>query len=302
MPKSILEQLAAGPVLGDGGYVYILKQRGVPMDGYTPYGVLTHADAVAQLYREFFEAGVDVIQAQTFQGTRNRLEKVGMADRYEEIHRRAVEVVREVVGDAVLVAGSIGSAVGSQGLAGGGLSLEEARALYREECRLVAGLGVDFLIVETFMWMDDILCALEAAKETGLTVLCTVSFKEKETLDDGTSPAEAARRLRAGGADGVGINCMREPSRMLPLAREMREAVDGFVVTQPIGFACWPEYTHLHRVPDWTQRVLSPEAMAEYAREATAMGVNYIGSCCGSGPEHLRAMARALGKSRGRDV
>ena len=84
---------------------------------------------------------------------------------------------------------------------------------------------------------------------------------------------------------------------MLPLAREMREAVDGFVAMQPIGFRCWPEYTHLHRVPDWTQRVLSPVEMADYAREATAIGVNYIGSCCGSGPEQVRAMAVALGKT-----
>src|SRR5438128_1695939 len=162
MPKPILEQLAAGPVLGDGGYVYILKQRGVPMDGFTPYGILTHGDAVRRLYQEFFDAGVDVIQAQTFQGTRNRLEKVGMADRYEEIHRLAVQIVREVVGDAVLVAGSIGSAVGSRGLEAEGLTPADARSLYREECALVASLGVDFLIVETFMWMDDALAALEA--------------------------------------------------------------------------------------------------------------------------------------------
>jgi homocysteine S-methyltransferase len=297
VPKPILEQLADGPVLGDGGYVYILKQRGVPMNDFTPYGILTHADAVAQLYREFFEAGVDVIQAQTFQGTRNRLEQIGMADRYEEIHRRAVEVARQVVGHEVLLAGSIGSAVGSRGLAKAGLSLADARALYQEECELVASLDVDFLIVETFMWMDDVLCAVEAAKRTGLPVLCTVSFKEKETLDDGTTPEECARRLRAAGADGVGANCMREPSRMLPVVRRMRAAVAGPIAMQPIGFSCWPEYTHLHHVPDWTQRVLAPADMAAYAREAVALDIRYIGSCCGSGPDQVRAMAAALGKT-----
>lgn len=296
MPKPILEQLAAGPVLGDGGYVYILKQRGVPMDGFTPYGILTHADAIRQLYQEFFDAGVDVIQAQTFQGTRNRLEKIGQAENYEEIHRRAIELAREVVGNEVLLAGSIGSAVGSRGLAREDLTVADALALYREECQLVASLGVDFLIVETFMWMDDALAALQAAKETGLPVMMTVSFKAKATTDDGWTPAEVARRLREVGADIIGINCMREPSRMLPLVREMRQAVDGFVGMQPIGFRCWPEYTHLHTVPDWTQRVLSPSDMADYARQAAATGVNYIGSCCGSGPEQVRAMAEVLGK------
>lgn len=297
MPKPILEQMAEGPVLGDGGYVYILKQRGVPMEDFTPHGILTHADAVARLYREFFEAGVDVIQAQTFQGTRNRIEGVGVADRYEEIHRRAVEVAREVVGNAVLLAGSIGSAVGSRGLAAAGLTTDDARALYREECDLVAALGVDLLIVETFMWMDDVLCAVDAAARTGLPVIATVSFKEKETLDDGTTAAECARQLRAAGADVVGANCMREPSRMLPIVRQMQEGAPGPVAMQPIGFACWPEYTHLHRVPDWTQRVLPSEAMADFAREAAALGVNFIGACCGAGPDAVRAMALALGKT-----
>jgi betaine-homocysteine S-methyltransferase len=296
MPKPILKQLAEGPVLGDGGYVYILKQRGVPMDGFTPYGILTHAAAIRKLYEEFFEAGVDVIQAQTFQGTRNRLERVGMADQYEEIHRRAIALAREVVGDQALVAGSIGSAVGSKGLAQSGLSLDDARKLYQEECDLVASIGVDFLIVETFMWMDDAMVALEAAKKTSLPVMFTVSFKAKETMDDDVSAAECARRLKAGGADIIGINCMREPLRMLPLIREMRAAVDGYMAMQPIGFRCWPEYTHLHTVPDWTQRVYTPGDMAAYAREALAMGVSYIGSCCGSGPDQVRAMAKVLGK------
>jgi methionine synthase I (cobalamin-dependent) len=297
VPKPILEQLAEGPVLGDGGYVYILKQRGVPMNDATPYGILTHADEVRKLYQEFFDAGIDVIQAQTFQGTRNRLERVGMADHYEEIHRRAVDLVREVVGNEVLVAGSIGSAVGSRGLAGGGLTVDDARGIYREECELVAGLGVDFLIVETFYWMDDALAALEAAKSTGLTVMFTMSFKAKETTDDGTSIPECARRIKAAGADIFGINCMREPARMLPLIREVRAAIDGFLATQPIGFRCWPEYTHLHTVPDWTQRLLAPSDMAQYAREAVEMGVRYIGSCCGSGADQVRAMAEALGKT-----
>ena len=297
MPKPILEQLAEGPVLGDGGYVYILKQRGVPMEGYTPYAIFTHADAIRQLHQEFFDAGAEVIQAQTFQGTRNRLEQVGMTEHYVEIHRRAVALAQEVAGNQALVAGSVGSAVGSKGLAQAGLTLDDARGLYQEECNLLADFGVDFLIVETFMWMDDMLVALEAAKATELPVMFTASFKEKETTDDNVSLGECARKLKAAGADVVGINCMREPSRMLPLMRWMREAVEGPMAMQPIGFRCWPDYTHLHGVRDWPKRVLAPTHMADYAREAAAIGVNYIGCCCGSGPEHLRAMAKVLGKT-----
>ena len=158
---------------------------------------------------------------------------------------------------------------------------------------MFASLGVDFLIVETFYWMDDALAAVESAKATGLPVIATVSFKEKETMDDRTPPTEVARQLQAAGADVVGINCMREPSRVLPLMRQFRAAVEGPLAAQPLGFRCWPEYTHLHRVPDWTLRVLSPSDMAGYAREAAAMGIHYIGSCCGSGPDQVRAMAAA---------
>ncbi len=155
MSASILDRLADGPVLGDGGYVFILKERGVPMEDYSPYGILSNEETVRGLYQEFFDAGAEVIQAQTFQGTRNRLEGVGAADHYEEIHRKAVEVARSVIGEDGLLASSIGSAVGSKGLAAEGLSTDDARGLYQEECELVAELGVDFLILETLYYIED---------------------------------------------------------------------------------------------------------------------------------------------------
>jgi betaine-homocysteine S-methyltransferase len=296
MAEGILERLEKGPVLGDGGYVFILKERGVPMKDFTPHGILTHEQEVGRLYREFYEAGADVIQAQTFQGTRNRLEGIGEAEHFEEIHRRAVGLARSSVGDDVLIAGSIGSAVGSKGLSAGGLTASEAFGLYDEECRLLTDLGVDFFIVETYYWMDDVTAALKAAKQTGLPVVVTVSFRSEETLLDGTTPEACARIMQEQGADAVGINCMREPARMMPLVKQMREAVDIQVAAQPVGFQCWPEYAYLGDVPDWTERVYEPRTMADYAREAAEMGVGYIGSCCGSGPDQVKAMAEVLGK------
>jgi len=298
MPAGILEQIAEGPVLGDGGYVYILEQRGVPMNDYTPYGILSHQDEVGRLYHEFYGAGVDIIQAQTFQGTRNRLDNVGMGDRYEDIHKQAVDLARASTGPDVLIAGSIGSAVGSAGLSERGLTTDEARGLYAEEANLLAELGVDFLIVETFFHMDDMTAGIEGAREPGLSVVATATFRKHETtLENGVTTAEeAALGMVSAGADVVGINCMREPAMLLPLAREMGASVSTPLALQPVAIQCQPEYVHISQIPKWTERVLSPSAMADYASEAVEDGVRYVGSCCGSGPEHVRAMAEALGK------
>ncbi|MCS7223656.1 MAG: homocysteine S-methyltransferase family protein [Armatimonadetes bacterium] len=289
MPRPILEQLADGVVLGDGGYVYILKERGVPMGEWSAHSIMTHPHEFVWLYQGFWAAGVDVLQAETFQTTRNRLARLGLADRFEAINRRAVELCRAIAGDEVLVAGSVGAAEGSRFLQA--TTREEVAQFYREQCHLLKRLGVDFLICETLYWLDDALLALEAAKETGLPVIVTMTFRSP-TSYDGFRPADCAKRLIAEGADVVGINCHFDPNQMFPLIQQMRDAVDTFVAMQPVAVR-----NGLDGDIHWTQRQLSPNEMADYAVRAKEMGINYIGSCCGSSPDHVRAMAQALGKA-----
>ena len=294
MPEGILERLAKGPVLGDGGYVYILRKRGLPMAGYSPQDVLTHAEAVQQLQREFFDAGAEVIQAQTFQGTRNRLAEVGHGNQFETIHRKAMEVAREVSQGRALIAGSVGSALGSRYRLG---DRDRAQPWYAEECALLKDLGANFLILETFYFLEDALAALEAAKPTGLVTMVTMSCKPAFTSREGFQMDYCARFLKDEGADIVGLNCMQDPALMLPLMERVRKAVEGPVAAQPVAVACAPNTVHMgQQEGSWTDHVLPPAAMADFARQAMAVGIDYIGSCCGSGPEHVRAMAEALGK------
>lgn len=295
MPEGILERLARGPVLGDGGYVYILRQRGLPMAGYSPQDVLTHADAVQQLQQEFFDAGAEVLQAETFQGTRNRLEEVGQGDRFEAIHRKAMEIARSVSQGRALVAGSVGSALGSRYRTG---DRDRVRPWYEEECALLKDLGADFLILETFYFLEDALAALKAARPTGLATMVTMSCKPALTSREGFQMDDCAKYLKDEGADIVGLNCMQDPALMLPLMERVRKAVDGPVAAQPVAVECHPYATYMgQREGPWTDHVLSPQVMADFARRAMEIGIEYIGSCCGSGPEHVRAMAGVLGRS-----
>ena len=296
MPEGILERLAKGPVLGDGGYVYILRERGLPMAGYSPQDVLTHAEAVQQLQQEFFDAGAEVIQAETFGGTRNRLEGVGQGGQFEAIHRKAMAIAREVSQGRALVAGSVGSALGSRYRMG---DRDRVGPWYGEECALLKDLGADFLIVETFYFLEDALAALSAAKATGLVTMVTMSCKPAFTSREGFGMDTCAKYLKDEGADIVGLNCMQDPALMLPLMERVRKAVEGPVAAQPVAVACAPNTVHMGQVEGpWTDHVLTPEAMADFARRAMGMGIDYIGSCCGSGPEHVRAMAGAMGKTQ----
>ena len=290
----ILERLEKGPVLGDGGYVYILRERGLPMAGYSPQDVLTHAGAVRQLQQEFFDAGAEVIQAQTFQGTRNRLEEVGQGGQFEAIHRKAMAIAQEVAQGRALIAGSVGSALGSRYRMG---DRDRAQPWYGEECALLKDLGADFLILETFYFLEDALAALAAAKPTGLVTMVTMSCKPAFTSREGFRMDDCAKVLKDEGADIVGLNCMQDPALMLPLMERVRKAVEGPIAAQPVAVACAPNTVHMGQQEGaWTDHVLSPQAMADFARRAMEFGIDYVGSCCGSGPEHVRAMAGAMGK------
>jgi len=193
-----------------------------------------------------------------------------------------------------LLASSIGSAVGSKGLASEGLTTDDAKGLYQEECELVADLGVDFLILETLYYIEDALAAVEGACPTGLPTMVTMSCKPDLRSRDGLDMDECAKRLKDAGADIVGLNCMQDPDLMLPMMERIRDVVDGPIAAQPVAVTCAPYLYMGAGEGHWTGRVVSPERMADYARRAREIGIDYIGSCCGSSPEQVRAMGEAL--------
>jgi betaine-homocysteine S-methyltransferase len=300
MTGGLLERLADGVVLGDGGYLLELEKRGYVRAGpFTPEVSITHPSALEELHREFLRAGAEVLQALTFYASDDKLATVGLEGNAEEINRAAVRIARTVAaeGDA-LVAGNLSLtwAYDPKDPA----SARHVRALFDRQLEVQMDEGIDLVIAETFTWLGEAVIATEAAKATGLPVITTMSFEKETRSYEGDSPGDCAGRLVAAGADVVGVNCLRSPEHTLPPVKEMLDAVDVPVAAQPTAYrttAEQPDFTALPEFPLGLDPLqLSRQEMGEYAVRARDMGVRFIGSCCGSVATHVREMGRALGK------
>jgi betaine-homocysteine S-methyltransferase len=299
MKKGILEKLAEGPVLGDGGYLLELEKRGRVRAGpFTPEVALEHPESLLELHCEFRAAGAEVLQALTFYASRDKLATVGMEDRVEELNRAAVRIARQAAGDRCLVAGNLSLTWMYE--PENEAAKNRVRKTFDEQLGIQTSEGVDFIIGETFSWLGEALLCVEQARKTGLPVMVTVGFENTDMTSDGKTAAEAARALADAGADIVGINCLRSPEHTLPLIAEMRRAVKGYIACQPVAYRTTHEHRDFTSLPAFPDKLdpyqLTRYEMADYARKARDLGVNYIGACCGTVASHIREMARALGK------
>ena len=297
--KGILERLKDGPVLGDGGYLLELEKRGWVRAGpFTPEVALTYPNALRELHVEFREAGAEVLQALTFYASRDKLATVGLENKLEELNRAAVRIAREVAGEKCLVAGNLSLTWMYE--ADSPSAVDRVRKTFDEQLAVQVDEGVDFIIGETFSWLGEALIAVERAKKTGLPVMVTVCFENKNETSDGKGAADCAKALLDAGADIVGMNCLRPPQHMLPSMEQMRRAVDGYLACQPVAYRTpkeKPDFTSLPEFPLGLDPLqMTRKEMADYALRAREIGINYIGGCCGAVAIHIREMARALGK------
>jgi betaine-homocysteine S-methyltransferase len=298
MTQGLLERLAEGTVLGDGGYVLELEKRGYVQAGpFTPEVCIEHPEVVEQLHQEFIRAGSDVIQALTFYASEEKLSTVGLGGKCEEINRAAVRIAKHAAeGRNVLVAGGLSTTWAFDPAESS--SRDRVRGLIQRQIELQMEEGVDFFIAETFYYLEEALIALEQLREVKLPVM--VTMLAQEVSRDGYSPLECARRLDGAGADIVGLNCLRNPAHTLPWMREIRNAVSCYVGCQPAAYRTPDHEADFTALPEFPYAMeglqLARETMGDYAREARRMGIGYIGSCCGSVASHVREMAKALGK------
>jgi len=299
MKKGILDRLKEGVVLGDGGYLLELEQRGWVRAGpFTPEVALTRPEALHELHVEFREAGAEVLQALTFYASRDKLATVGLADRLEELNRAAIRIAKVAAADRCLVAGNLSLTWMYDPKVPA--SPDRVRRLFDEQLAVMIAEGVDFIIAETFSWTGEALLAVERIRAARLPAMVTMCFENTDSTAEGQSPAESARLLADAGADVLGVNCLRNPENTLPLMRQIRQAVRGYIAAQPAAYRTppgKPDFTSLPEFPVGLEPLqLSRQAMADYALEARDIGVNYIGACCGASAAHIRAMAVALGK------
>ena len=301
------QRLADGVVVGAEGYVFELERRGYVQAGpFVPEVILDAPDALRQLHRELLRAGSDVMVALTYYAHREKLEAVGRAGDLEEMNRQAVRIANEVAAEGgALVAGNICNTWSydpEQPEASGAV----VRAQYEEQLGWAVEEGVDFVIAETNDYVGEAVIGLEVCQELGLPAMVTFASVQDAATYDGYDYVEACRILADKGAAVVGLNCSRGPETMLPLLERIRAAVDVPVAAQPVPYRTSAATPAFERLQSRDGRHLFPIAlepfqctrfeMADFARRARDIGVNYIGICCGGGPHHVRAMAEALGR------
>jgi methionine synthase / methylenetetrahydrofolate reductase(NADPH) len=286
--SSFLERLNHGPVLCDGAMGTLLYAKGVFINRCYDELNVSQPEMVGAIHAEYAKAGADVLETNTFGANHYRLLRHGFEARVQEINRAGVQLARAAAGSTVLVAGSVGP-LGVRIEPLGKVAREEARAAFREQIEVLAEEGVDLILLETFGSIDELHQAVLAAREAapGLPIVAEVTIDEEGNALDGTQSETFGVRLTDFGVDVVGCNCSIGPAAMLDTIERLRRVTSLPLAAQPnAGMPRSVEGRNIY--------LCSPEYMASYARKFVAAGVSLVGGCCGTTPEHIKAMKLAL--------
>ncbi len=287
------------PVLADGAMGTVLYARGVIASRCYDELSLSDPSLILGVHEEYLQAGAEILETNTFGANRFRLARHGLAGKLVDINtagvrlaRQAVERIREKQAGDAGIAAWVAGAVGPLGVRLeplGKTGLDEARAAFAEQMAILAANGVDLLIVETMPALNEARQALEAAKQVAphLPVLVMVTVDDESECLDGASPAQAAALLTEWGADAVGVNCSTGPATVLTAAEAMRSAT-------ALPLAAMPNAGVPRAVEGRNIYLCTPEYMASFARKAVTAGVQIVGGCCGTTPNHIRAMRSAI--------
>jgi homocysteine S-methyltransferase len=292
---SFADIFGSRPVLADGAMGTVLYGRGVFINRCYDELNLSDPALILSIHEEYLQAGAEIVETNTFGANRFRLARHGLAGKVAEINAAGVRLARQAAahlkekqaGEA-WVAGSMGP-LGVRLEPLGKIGLDEARAAFVEQARALVEAGVDLLIVETMPALDEAHEALLAAREAAshLPLLVMVTVDDESNCLDGCSPEQAAELLTEWGADAVGVNCSTGPATVLTAVEAMRT-----VTTLPI--AAMPNAGMPRNVEGRNIYLCSPEYMASFARKAIAAGAQIVGGCCGTTPNHTRAMRSAI--------
>ncbi len=289
MPADLIKRIQQGPVLCDGAMGTLLYSRGVFINRCYDELNLSQPDLIRGIHHDYLQAGAEIIETNTFGGNSFRLSRFSCGDKVREINATGARLAREAAKSFdAWVAGAVGP-LGIRIEPLGKTSLEEARASFREQISALVEGGVDLIVLETFGTTEELHQALLAAREVDpkLPVIAQVTIDDDGNCLDGSSPETFGVKLTDWGADVIGCNCSVGPVAMLDAMERVRRVTDRPLSAQPnAGMPRSVEGRNIY--------LCSPEYMASYAKKFVAAGVRVVGGCCGTTPDHTRAMKSAL--------
>jgi 5-methyltetrahydrofolate--homocysteine methyltransferase len=285
----LIEQLlASGPVLTDGAWGTQMQARGLSSGACPDEWNLSHADDVEEVPRSYVQAGSHIVLTNTFRANRVALASYDLADKAQDINRAGVEISRRAAGDRAKVFASIGPS--GKMLFAGEISPEDLQAAFAEQARTLADSGADGIVIETMAELAEAKLAVAAARETGLPVVACMVYDSGQQLDRtmmGVTPEQAAQELTQAGADVIGANCGQGIAGYVEICRRLRAATD-----RPLWIkanAGTPRMVDGEVIYEAT-----PDEFASHGPALVEAGAQFIGGCCGTGPEFIQALKRKI--------
>ncbi|MFO7560944.1 MAG: homocysteine S-methyltransferase family protein [Desulfobacterales bacterium] len=284
MKNVITRLLEQGPVVTDGAWGTELIKRGLQKGECPEHWNLKQPERVAEVPALYVEAGSRVVLTNTFGGNRYILEKHNLADKVRQINAAGVEISKKAAGDKALVFASIGPS--GKMIVMKQVTAEELEDAFTEQAEAIADAGADAIVIETMIDMTEALAAIAAAKKTSLPIVANMVFDAGKQMDRtmmGNTPEEVAEKFAAAGVDVLGSNCGKGIEGFIPICRRMRAVTD-----LPLWMkanAGMPEIVNGETVYNVT-----PDQFAAKVPELIEAGANFIGGCCGTNPDFIKAV------------
>lgn len=289
MTKNEFRELTKNILLLDGATGSNLMAAGMPRGICTETWILNHRDVLKKLQKFYVNAGSRVLYAPTFGANRMNLSLHHLEEHIKEMNYELVALAKESAGDMAFVAGDI-TTTGKMMEPAGDLTYEDAFEVYKEQISFLNEAGVDFIIAETMINIDETLAAVDAASQVcELPILCSMTVEADGSIFSGGNAVEAALALESAGASAVGINCSVGPDQLVSVVRNIKEAVSIPVIAKPNA--------GMPLIDEQGKAVYSmgPAEFAKHMKVLVENGASIIGGCCGTTPEYIQATAEELG-------
>ena len=312
---NLLERLDNGPILCAEGYLFAMERRGYLSAGaFVPEVVLEHPEVVKQLHIEFIRAGSDIVQAFTYYGHREKLRIIGKEDLLEPLQKNALKIAIDAKNEFpdlnLMVCGDVANTNIYD--PNDKNTFKECQKMYEEQVTWAKEANVDFIVVETINWVEEMKIALSAIKKENLIAVANYAIPRGDKTRDGYTAEDACKIIEDLGADVVGLNCYRGPKMTMKLLENIRKNVSCHVAGLPVPYRTTEEEPGFLNITDHGCDCIPggnafPVAldnlycnryeMAEFAKNCVNQNINFIGICCGAEPHHVREMAIAIGKN-----